>query len=129
MKSESIVESTTTILNKINILCQEINQVDISTEAKSKLELVRAALIQFKHLIDLELSIKHQSLDDLPAQHEAGTDLMAASEKVNIEEECNVDSTVKNEVCLNDIKEEMLDADISLKVNISFFSNRGWGTH
>ena len=31
MKGENIVESTTLILNKINILCQEINQVDVSS--------------------------------------------------------------------------------------------------
>ena len=96
----------------------------ISTEAKIKLQLVRKALTDFKSLIDYELPINHPKVvNDLHDEKEATTKVIATNDNMDFEGKFDVD-TVKNEIPNNDIKEEMFDGDINLKVIGSYYRQR-----
>ncbi len=79
-------------------------------------------MTEFKSLIDYELSINQLNVDD-PHENEVTTKVIATNDKMDIEGKYDVD-TVKNEIPNNDIKEEMFDGDINLKVIGSYYRQR-----
>ena len=59
-------------------------------------------------------------MDDLHDEKEATTKVIATNDNMDFEGKFDVD-TVKNEIPNNDIKEEMFDGDINLKVIGSYY--------
>ena len=123
MKRVNILKRTSLIMNKVDILCKKINHNDFSNEAKSKLQLVREALIEFKSWIDFEFSQhksiehQHESIDNLPVNVPT-IELINTNENVETEDSCNV----KNEISEANIKEE-IDDELIEEDSFVFASN------
>ena len=62
-------------------------------------------------------------MNDLHDEKEATTKVIATNDNMDFEGKFDVD-TVKNEIPNNDIKEEMFDGDINLKVIGSYYRQR-----